>query len=381
LVYLVPAAPPVSGFAVIAPVEGQPRYLSLPHLVIGPDTDIERYLRGLGTRDVQLMNAGPGTDTDPAEFRTSVEVVCDWAWNAAMRPIVKPYRDMDRIPHLVLIPMGELARVPWQAARGPDGEYLVEWIALSQAASARMLCDSAAAERVPLTSSGLVVADPDTGGAAADLPSARLEAYAIRQAFYPSASYLGRLPNGSPSHSGAGTPDDVRAWLRADEAEAGVVVHLASHGVMETALDSAASRLLLAGGSLTADELIGILADSPGHRIGLAVLAACHTGRSVHGYDEAYSLATMFLAAGARSVLSTQWSIPDQDTSLLMYMFHHYLIAERHPPWDALRCAQIWMLDATRTVPDRMPEPLRRTLRGADPTQVMAWAGFVHWGQ
>ena len=182
------------------------------------------------------------------------------------------------------------------------------------------------------------------------------------------------------SGSGAGTADEVRAWLRADGAEAGAMLHLASHGIMETALDSASSRLVLAGGDLTADELIEVLAGSR-HEIALAVLAACHTGQSIHGYDEAYSLATMFLAAGVRSVLSTQWSVPDQDTSLLMYMFHHYLVTERCPPRDALRRAQIWMLDDARTPPDRMPEPLRRTLAVSDPAQVPAWAGFVHWGQ
>ena len=38
-------------------------------------------------------------------------------------------------------------------------------------------------------------------------------------------------------------------------------------------------------------------------------------------------------------------------------------------------------LDDARTPPDRMPEPLRRTLAVSDPAQVPAWAGFVHSGQ
>ena len=380
LVYLVPAAAPLPGWAVIAPADGPPDYLPLPDLAIEEGTDIERYLSALASRDLGPVEDAEAGETGRAGFEASVDAVCDWAWRAAMNWIVAPYLTADRVPHLVLVPMGELARVPWQAARGPNGRYLVERVAISQAASARLLCDTAAAEPVRLTAAGLIVADPDTEGRATSLPSARLEAYAVRDSFYPCATYLGRLPNGAVSESGAGTPEEVRRWLRDDGTASGAMLHLACHGTMDTTLGSAASRLVLAGGDLVAGELTRVLGDNR-HRIGLAVLAACHTGRSIHGYDEAYSLATMFLAAGVRSVLSTQWSIPDEDTSLLMYMFHHYLVTERCAPWDALRRAQLWMLDDARTPPDRMPRPVRAVLDRADPGQVVAWAGFVHWGQ
>jgi len=379
LIYLVPT--PLCGWAMIAPAEGEPRYLMLPHLLIEDGTDIERYLAAMATRNGELGAAGQVRDIAEGEFADSIDALCDWAWKAAMGPIVTPYLAAGRVPHLVLVPMGDLARVPWQAARDPDGRYLVERVALSHAASARMLCESAVADPVRLTPAGLVVADPDTGRRAPDIPAARLEAYAIRESFYPGATYLGRLPRGTVSRSGAGTPDEVRGWLRADGAEAGAMLHLASHGFSESAATRASSRLILAGGDLTADELIAVLAGSTPHQIGLVVLAACHSGRSIHGYDEAYSLATMFLATGVRSVLSTQWAVPDSETSLLMYMFHHYLMAERRQPWDALRRAQIWMLDSARTVPARMPEALHRTLQGSDPSRVAAWAGFIHWGQ
>ncbi|MDG4762875.1 hypothetical protein O7632_01905 [Solwaraspora sp. WMMD406] len=48
---------------------------------------------------------------------------------------------------------------------------------------------------------------------------------------------------------------------------------------------------------------------------------------------------------------------------------------------DALRRAQMWMLDADREPPRHMPAPLRRTLADSDPAHVVAWAGFLHWGQ
>ncbi|MFI5707059.1 CHAT domain-containing protein [Kribbella sp. NPDC051620] len=384
LVYLVPAAAPVPGWAVIAPAEGPPRYLALPYLAIDDGMEIERYLAATAARrdSALLGKTREFKSAEPADFAESLDALCSWAWKAAIGPIIKPYLDntSGRTPRLVLIPMGDLARVPWQAARRPDGKYLVELAAVSQAASARMLCASAAAEPVRHTAAGLVVADPETEGPAVDLQSARLEAYAIHRTFCPGATYLGRRPDGSVSGSGAGTPDEVRNWLRADGSHAGTMVHFATHGDMTTDAAHASSRLLLAGGDLTADELIRLL-DGGRHPIGLVVLAGCHTGQSIHGYDEAYSLGTLFLAAGARTVLSTQWSIPDQDTSLLMYMFHHFLITERRPPWDALRQAQLWMLDDARSVPSQMPVPLRRMLAGTDPTRLTSWAGFVHWGQ
>ncbi|MEU8314159.1 MULTISPECIES: CHAT domain-containing protein [unclassified Micromonospora] len=380
LAYLVPTDPPTPGWAVIAPAAGEPWFLALPNLTVGEGTDVERYLTAVAGRSPDHTTREVGTD-DPAEFADRVDALCGWAWKAAMGPLVEPFLSADRVPRLVLIPMGDLARVPWQAARDPGGTYLVERVALSQAASARMFCDTAAAEPVRLTSGGMVLADPDTGRRAADLRSARLEAYGIHQSFYPAATYVGRWPNGRVSPSGAGTPADVRSWLLADATQAGTMLHLASHGVIETARASTSSRLLLAGGDLTADELITLLADPDRHPIGLVVLAACHTGRSIHGYDEAYSLGTTFLAAGARSVLSTQWSIPDQDTSLLMFMFHHFLTTEHRAVWDALRRAQIWMLDGDRQPPRTMPGPLRRMLADTDPARVVAWAGFTHWGQ
>jgi hypothetical protein len=64
-----------------------------------------------------------------------------------------------------------------------------------------------------------------------------------------------------------------------------------------------------------------------------------------------------------------------------MYMFHHFLVTERRPPWDALRRAQMWMLDDDRRPPRHMPGPLRRMLQNSGPARVAAWAGFVHWGQ
>jgi CHAT domain-containing protein len=299
--------------------------------------------------------------------------------------LVDQPRPDGREPRVVLVPMGDLARVPWQAARRGDGTYAVELAAFSQAVSARLLVENAARAPVTLSPAGMVVADPDTGGAARTLDAARLEASAIRRSFYRGARYIGRRTGGKDSSSGRGTADDLRRWLTAPGPAAGAMLHLACHGVFTTGLDDARSCLLLAAdepgaGELAADEILELLAATPARQVGLVVLAACNTGRSVHGYDEAYSLGTAFLAGGTRSVLSTQWSIPDAETPSLMYLFHHYCRQDRLPPWEALRKAQMWMLDPGRQPPEGMPAELLTSVPADEPAPLASWAGFIHFG-
>ncbi len=378
LVYLVPGDQTHGGMAVMAPAVGPPAFMALPFLSLDEGTDVERYLSALSTRDVST--------TDTTGFADRLEALCDWAWRAAIGPLLESYvprltaRPPDRIPRIMLIPMGDLARVPWHAARNREGVYAVQLAAISQAVSARLLCDNAVLAPVSIGSAGMVVADPDSGARAASLRSARIEAHAVRRAFYRGARYLGRLPDDRVSASGAGTAEEVRAWLANQSPSAGTMLHLACHGYFRAGPDAVAHLLLAGDSELSLHELVDLLAGVPGRAIALVVLAACNTGRTVYGYDEAYSLGTGFLAGGARSVLSTQWSVPDTATSWLMFLFHRYLRHDGLPPWQALRQAQMWMLDPAREVPHDMPPEL---IPGPDddPAGVLNWAGFVHYGQ
>ncbi|MEV6349152.1 CHAT domain-containing protein [Actinoplanes sp. NPDC051851] len=412
LVYLVPGEGVRPGHAVLAPAAGPPSFLALASLGPGAVPRLDDYLSALAQRDLSADEDGPDGGDGLASRLADIG---RWSWDAAMCPLIETYLPRlpvrpDRPPRIVLIPMGDLARIPWQAARRPDGRYAVELIAISQAASARMLVRSAALPAVPLSPAGLVVGDPESPPAerARPLPAARVEAYAIRQAFYPGARYLGRRPDGSPSRSGRGTAGEVRAWLTTPGPAAGAMVHLACHGFVQTGGDRATAYLQLAGGDratggpqrddgdraaggpqragrdrgrLTADELVTLLGAVPERAVGLVVLAACRTGLSLNGYDEAYSLATAFLAGGARTVVSSQWNVPDSTTSALMFMVHRKLRVEGRPPWAALREAQLWMLDPDREIPAEMPDALRDRLGGADLGAVAAWAAFLHGGQ
>ena len=179
-------------------------------------------------------------------------------------------------------------------------------------------------------------------------------------------------------------------WLT--DPAGGAVLHLACHGVVRPAPgtenplpgDAAAETACLVlhdGTPLAAERILSTMSGGTGRPVGLVVLAACHSGVAARGgYDEAFSLAATFLVSGTRTVIGSQWSVPDGATSLLMFMFHHYL-RNGCAPMDALHRAQLWMTAPDPAPPDELPADLRAQLAFHDPSDVDAWAGFVHIGQ
>jgi CHAT domain-containing protein len=105
----------------------------------------------------------------------------------------------------------------------------------------------------------------------------------------------------------------------------------------------AESGLALAGandgpaGALTAEELVGLdLADTR-----LVVLSACETGRGAEVTGQGVlGLQASFQAAGARALLMSLWSVPDQSTAALMEAFYRGLWEGGLSAAEALRAAQ-----------------------------------------
>ena len=114
---------------------------------------------------------------------------------------------------------------------------------------------------------------------------------------------------------------------------------------------------------------------------GLVVLASCLTDVAEADYDEALTLATAFLSAGASGVVAARWSVPDNDTALFMAAFHRFLNGTEPSPARALRSAQLWMLDPGRTAPGALPAVLGDEVSRPDLADPVAWAGFGYQGQ
>jgi hypothetical protein len=377
LVHLLAGTGTRPGHAILVPARGDVQVLELPDLREGPGTELNRYT----TAFTRWHGPDPETaDERRAAFerwRSALGSLTGWAWSVAGGPVLEAatrFAADPALPRLAFAPSGPLALVPWHAARPDVGDrsVLASRAVVSTVPSARLI--EQALDR-PSTGSGaaLIVGNP-TG----DLRSAGAEAHAVHDAFQPAATYLGRAPvGGQRGTAGEGSAAEVLAWLDAHP-EGAALLHLACHAVADVA-DPLRSRLRLADGPLAIGDL---LAHRPTGRIPLdrVVLSACATNVSGDDHDEAFSLATTFLAAGARTVFGSMWTVPDAYTSRLVFMVHHYLHVDGCRPADALHRAQRWALDPDRIAPATMPAQLVAARSALAPDDPVAWAGFVHLG-
>ena len=88
LVYLVPGASPAPGWAVMVGAGGWPAAMRLPDLVldrdVDRDVDVQRLPAALSQRDLDAVLDGPAK-------AGGLDTLCDWAWRAAVGPIVERY--------------------------------------------------------------------------------------------------------------------------------------------------------------------------------------------------------------------------------------------------------------------------------------------------
>jgi CHAT domain-containing protein len=143
-------------------------------------------------------------------------------------------------------------------------------------------------------------------------------------------------------------------------------------------------------GILTAEEVQAL--DLRGTE--LVVLSACETGLGALARGQGVlGLQRAFQAAGARAVVASLWKVEDAATSVLMEQFYTNLWDKKLPKLEALRQAQLTVLnnpglvDRARRELDAkavdlpgggvpVPPPDRSRMR-SDPVQ---WAAFVLGG-
>ncbi|WP_353940750.1 CHAT domain-containing protein [Streptomyces sp. HUAS MG91] len=319
-------------------------------------------------------------------WETALSELCDWAYEV-FEDVLGGLKDhlpdgtMERrAPRVVLVPCGRLGIVPWHAARFPEGspyDYLCRALVISYAASgSQFLRTVRRAPRDPVSAPAMVV-DPN-----ASLPYAELEVLALREAFYPGARLYGDFGTFPLDSVPAGTPEQLLSLLAQDHS----MVHLATHAMAgprptESALRLAPSDADDASGRLTVTRLLDRpqppeqdAEDGP-----LIVLSACETDLSNRDHDEALTLTTAFVSGGARDVVGSRWAAADGASSLMMTVFHHHLRAGLSPV-DALRAAQLWMLDPDRRDPGCLGHALRADAGRPDLPRPALWAAFIHQG-
>lgn len=209
------------------------------------------------------------------------------------------------VEHVILVPNGPLHLLPWSALDW-SGRFLTEVFALSHLGAASLIPAVAVRlEEAPLGDRLWALGDampPEPRWTR--LEHAAAEICSIARHFPRRDLFLDRAA--------------VLAALQQRDL-GGAVVHLAVHG---EAAGPRQTHLVLSDGYLDDNAIIGLrVRGSP-----LVVLSACETGLGERlSGDEVVSLANAFLLAGARSVVSTLWAVPDAGMRDLMTRFYDHL--------------------------------------------------------
>src|SRR5262249_55749858 len=251
---------------------------------------------------------------------------------------------VDRAAELVIVPDKCLFKVPFAAllCRGSGKRALLDHNMLySPSASVFVLCSEQAASKAGLKQGErlLCVGDPrfdsQSHQGLKSLPSAAVEARDVAALYQDPLLLIGENATKAQIATGLQSCD---------------VLHFAGHFVPDD-LDSGRSRMVLAGNhansnptvdSLSLDEIAGM--KLPKAR--LAVLSSCQSGiERYYARQGLIGLSRAFLMAGVPVVIASQWSVETDATSELMIKFHAFRKLKGVPSTDALRQAQLAMLD------------------------------------
>ncbi|MBY0233140.1 MAG: CHAT domain-containing protein, partial [Gemmataceae bacterium] len=310
-------------------------------------------------------------------------------------------------PHLVGVkallvsPDGPAARIPWGALPGKKaGTWLLEEMAVAVLPVPRQSGTKGEAPSPALLVVGEVDYDAPSAKARAEsrsglrsgteswaaLPGTKAEAEAV------SAAFARAFPERDAKllRKKEATEDGVRRLVAGR-----THVHFATHGFFAPERKRASlppgllSGLVLAGanakpdpaaddGILTAREVAELDLSS----CELATLSACETGLGLSaGGEGLLGLQRAFQVAGARSALASLWKVPDAATALLMERFYDNLWKRRMGKAEALREAQLFVLEKGTAHP-RLLRALKlesgtTTTRAGDRTPPLAWAAWV----
>ncbi len=313
------------------------------------------------------------------------------------------------IQDLRIVPDGQLALLPFEAIRRPGGEYVVERFRISYLATGRNLLS----QREKRQSRGpfVIVGDPDYEALPASvsgsqgrreipddeilprLPSFPAEARLVRDEirarhpqveiqlkvgadaseeslgklsgplrllyFVTHGSYLKKAKAPPVAPEDADNPLLVAASTEGEEGQVRSVLALAGANVYPRRLASN-----LSDGRLTALEVEGLPMQPD-----LVVLSLCEsaTGKVIAGED-VMGLRHAFELAGARTVIGSLWTVPDESTAKLMEQFlRHWL--DGMPKAEALRQAKLARLREVKAI----------SFDGQSAAPV-DWAGFIVHG-
>lgn len=310
---------------------------------VGPDTTVAF---AVSTDSIVAFRTAGGEAELASRVRVAGDVLADsTADRGILHPVLEGLHErllgpviraglMDGVGALVVVPHSALGYLPFAALRDPSsGRYLVQEVEISYAPSAGALPMLRLTGRAESEVGGAALFAPFPG----ELPGSRAEIDAIGEVLPRARRRAGRWAS----------ERRVR-----DALEAGELVHVASHGVMNP-WNPMFSRIGLSrrsqaaedDGRLEVHEVLAMRIRSP-----LVFLSGCETASGAawstsfaRGEDYA-TLARAFLYAGADDVIATLWPVADRSAAVLSQRFYRHLNGDASPA-ASLALAQRSMID------------------------------------
>jgi CHAT domain-containing protein len=242
-------------------------------------------------------------------------------------------------PNVHIIATGKLESVPFPALRreaeGEPARYLGTEVAISRQMSINSMRVLRDQEMTPRYKYPL--------GLAPTFANESLQAAELRQAgfilpplFY-NTKEVKRLEERGPGTFFYGEEATLSNYL--DNVADHSIIHLATHAI-SSQVDGLRSRIYLAGGKEKPGEIFTSDIGDQTLNADLVVLSACETGSGGrHATEGRISLTKAYLAAGARSVVSSNWAVDDFATAVLMETFYEH-IQNGKPPHRALQLSR-----------------------------------------
>ena len=234
--------------------------------------------------------------------------------------LIDPIKDSLKGNKLIVVPDQQLSFVPFSSLVDEGGHFLTSKYSIQITPSLHTLKASMQRDHGSNFGIALFVGNPT-----ADLPCAGEE-----------VEYLANLFHATPL-LGHEAKKQVVVQLLGQAS----IIHIAAHG------EPPSGEVVLSPNSSQSESLSPV--DEPGSyllkqrdvtnisvKARLVVLCCCYTGKGKVTSEGVIGITRSFLAAGARSVLSTLWPIDDEATKEFMKMFYNELCNET-PVCEALR--------------------------------------------
>ena len=261
--------------------------------------------------------------------------------------LLEPIPESQTKEQLVIVRDGQLHLVPFDALINAHGQYVLETQAVAYAPSATSFFLLRTGGRTKHPNEGLLA----VGGV--PYGHSNLKESAVTRGY--SDTGLSDLPSSADEArvAIAALPNRLNLLLVSNKATEAAfkastnhsTFHLAVHAVVNeiqpdrTALVFLSDPVRGEDGFLQASEVVQLPLDAD-----LVVLSACDTAVGpIQGEEGVETLSRAFLLAGARTVISTLWSIDDDSTLFLMKSFYSELARKKSVPY-ALSVAKKKML-------------------------------------